>query len=48
VASVLPASILQHHPDAKILLDNAAASELKRADYYRWVYENKPDWQRDA
>jgi glucosamine-6-phosphate deaminase len=47
VASVNPASILQMHPAVKVCLDEAAASELKRADYYRWAYENKPAWQTD-
>jgi glucosamine-6-phosphate deaminase len=41
-----PASVLQMHPAAKACLDSKAASRLKRADYYRWVYENKPQWQR--
>ena len=36
------ASILQHHPTAKVLIDSPAATTLQRADYYRWVYENKP------
>ncbi len=40
-----PASVLQFHPSAKVCLDEPAASQLKRADYYRWVYDNKPDWQ---
>ena len=40
-----PASALQMHPTVKVCLDDAAASRLKRADYYRWVYENKPEWQ---
>jgi hypothetical protein len=22
------------------------AYRLRRADYYRWVYDNKPDWQK--
>ncbi|MDF7823492.1 glucosamine-6-phosphate deaminase [Pontiellaceae bacterium B12227] len=48
VASVMPASILQHHPVAKIFIDEGAAADLKLADYYRWVYGGKPDWQRDA
>ncbi len=48
VASVVPASILQHHARAKVFIDEAAATQLKRADYYRWVYEGKPDWQLDA
>jgi glucosamine-6-phosphate deaminase len=41
-----PASILQMHPVAKLCLDETAASKLKRADYYRWVYDHKPDWQK--
>ena len=48
VTSVVPATILQHHPRAKIFMDDGAAAKLTRADYYRWVYEGKPDWQRDA
>jgi glucosamine-6-phosphate deaminase len=45
VSSMNPASILQMHPVTKLFLDAPAASQLQRADYYRWVYENKPDWQ---
>ncbi|MDP6629628.1 MAG: glucosamine-6-phosphate deaminase [Kiritimatiellia bacterium] len=48
VASMVPASILQHHPNAKVFIDNPAAAGLKLSDYYRWVYDGKPDWQRDA
>jgi glucosamine-6-phosphate deaminase len=40
-----PASMLQMHPVAKLCVDEPAASRLKRADYYRWVYANKPAWQ---
>jgi glucosamine-6-phosphate deaminase len=29
-----------------LVVDEAAASQLKRSAYYRWVYDNKPDWQR--
>lgn len=47
VSANVPASILQFHPCAKIFLDEAAGSRLARADYYRWVYQNKPDWQQD-
>ncbi len=45
ITSINPASILQMHPVAKVILDEPAAGHLKRADYYRWVYESKPDWQ---
>ena len=41
-----PASILQMHPVAKSLLDEPAASKLALSDYYRWVYDHKPEWQR--
>lgn len=48
VAAVMPASILQHHPSSKIFIDETAAARLKLAGYYRWVYDNKPDWQKDS
>ena len=40
-----PASVLQLHPHATVLLDAEAASRLERADHYREVYAAKPDWQ---
>lgn len=48
IASVVPASILQCHRNAKVFLDEPAASALKLSDYYRWVYDGKPEWQHDA
>ncbi|WP_457950572.1 glucosamine-6-phosphate deaminase [Pseudarthrobacter sp. alpha12b] len=45
VAAICPASVLQFHPHATVLLDEAAASALKLADFYRRTYENKPAWQ---
>jgi glucosamine-6-phosphate deaminase len=45
ITAINPASILQLHPVAKVCLDEPAASKLQRAEYYRWVYENKPGWQ---
>ena len=41
-----PATILQMHPSCRVVIDESAAAKLKRADYYRWVFTNKPDWQR--
>jgi glucosamine-6-phosphate deaminase len=40
-----PASVLQLHPHATVLLDPEAASLLERADHHREVYAAKPDWQ---
>ncbi|MCU1413392.1 MAG: nagB [Microbacteriaceae bacterium] len=46
VSSMCPASLLQHHEHAIIVIDEAAAAKLRLADYYRYVYANKPVWQR--
>jgi len=46
ITAMNPASVLQMHPNVKVFLDELASAQLKKADYYRWVYENKPDWQR--
>lgn len=40
-----PASVLQLHPRATVLLDREAASALSRLDYYREVYAGKSSWQ---
>ncbi|MBN9097347.1 MULTISPECIES: glucosamine-6-phosphate deaminase [unclassified Pseudonocardia] len=41
-----PASILQWHPHVTIVLDDAAASQLERADFYRETADRKPAWAR--
>ena len=46
VTALVPGSALQMHPNTTLIVDEPAASVLQRADYYRWVYDNKPDWQR--
>jgi glucosamine-6-phosphate deaminase len=46
VSPMVPASALHFHPRTRALLDEAAAVGLRRADYYRHVFANKPVWQR--
>jgi glucosamine-6-phosphate deaminase len=46
VTASVPASALQLHPEATVVLDEASAARLARAAYYRSVFERKPDWQR--
>lgn len=46
ITAMNPASVLQMHPVATCIVDEAAAAKLSRREYYRWVYANKPDWQR--
>lgn len=46
ITASVPASILQMHPRCVLVVDEAAAKDLERAEYYRWVFANKPGWQR--
>lgn len=41
VTAQVSASVLQLHRHVTVLLDAEAGAKLRRADYYRWVYEEK-------
>ena len=45
VSAMWPATIMQHHRHATVLLDEAAGSRLQLGGYYRQVLADKPDWQ---
>ncbi|MFG2527629.1 glucosamine-6-phosphate deaminase [Streptomyces sp. NPDC048516] len=45
VAALVPASALQLHPHATVVVDEAAAAKLKLAGYFRATYAAKPEWQ---
>ena len=45
VTASLPGSAIQLHPHATVVVDEAAAADLRFADYYRYTFANKPDWQ---
>jgi glucosamine-6-phosphate deaminase len=47
VTALVPASALQLHPHATVLVDEDAAGQLALAAYYRDVQRNKPAWQRE-
>jgi glucosamine-6-phosphate deaminase len=46
LTAMVPASALQLHPLATVIVDEAAAAGLALRDYYREVQRNKPHWQR--
>lgn len=46
ISAFCPASILQLHPRATVVIDESAAAKLQLADYYREAWDNKPDWQQ--
>ncbi len=46
VTASAPGSAIQLHPHVTVLVDEAAASTLSNADYYRYAWANKPEWER--
>jgi glucosamine-6-phosphate deaminase len=45
ITSMVTASTLQLHPRCTVVVDEEAAAKLKGRDYYRWIFENEPEWQ---
>jgi glucosamine-6-phosphate deaminase len=45
IAARWPASILQMHPHATVVVDEDAASQLRFTNYYLDTFAGKPDWQ---
>ena len=45
ITAMISATALQLHPRCTVVVDEAAASRLKGSDYYRWIYENEPEWE---
>ena len=46
VSSSLPGSAIQLHPLVTVVVDEAAASQLRYADYYRFAWDNRLDVER--
>ncbi|MEJ7635284.1 glucosamine-6-phosphate deaminase [Aeromicrobium sp.] len=46
VSAFCPASVLQMHPRATVVVDEAAATMLQLSDYYRETWSSKPEWQQ--
>lgn len=42
----LPGSAIQLHPRVTVIVDEAAAAELAYAEYYRYAWEHRLDWER--
>ena len=45
ITAMISATALQLHPRCTVIIDEAAASRLKCTDYYRWIFENEPEWE---
>ena len=44
ITSMISASALQLHQHCCVVADEAAASKLQEQDYYRWIFQNEPEW----
>jgi glucosamine-6-phosphate deaminase len=44
VTSMISATALQLHPRTTVIVDEAAAAKLQEKDYYRWIFDNEPEW----
>jgi len=45
ITSMISATALQLHPRCTVVVDEAAASRLQGAEYYRWIFDNEPEWE---
>jgi len=45
MTSMVSATALQWHPRCTVVVDGAAAAELKETEYYRWIFANEPEWE---
>jgi glucosamine-6-phosphate deaminase len=45
ITSMISATALQLHIRCTVVVDEPAARELQGAAYYRWTFENEPEWE---
>jgi len=45
ITSMVSASALQMHPKCTVIVDQQAAEKLDHQDYYRWIFQNEPEWE---
>jgi len=45
ITSMISATALQLHPNCTVIVDEDAATWLKNKHYYKWIFENEPEWE---
>jgi glucosamine-6-phosphate deaminase len=45
ITSMVSATALQLHPRCTVIVDEDAAANLAEKEYYRWIFENEPEWE---
>ena len=46
VSASTPGSVVQLHPTVTVIVDEAAGAQLENADYYRYAWQHRLDWER--
>jgi glucosamine-6-phosphate deaminase len=46
VSASTPGSVVQLHPRVTVIVDEAAGAQLENADYYRYAWAHRLDWER--
>ena len=46
VSASTPGSVVQLHPKVTVIVDEDAAAQLAHADYYRYAWANRFDWEK--
>ena len=44
ITAMVTATALQLHPHCQVIVDEEAAVNLQGQEYYRWIFENEPEW----
>jgi glucosamine-6-phosphate deaminase len=44
ITSMVSASALQLHANCRMIVDEEAAAKLQGTEYYRWIFNNEPEW----
>src|SRR5258708_1393530 len=45
ITSMVTATALQLHARCTVIVDEEAGAKLKEQEYYRWIFENEPEWE---
>ena len=45
ITAMISATTLQLHAHCRVVVDEPAAGSLLGSDYYRWIFENEPEWE---
>lgn len=45
ITSMISATALQLHRKCTVVVDEEAAAKLQAAEYYRWIFQNEPEWE---